>query len=209
MKTLELFSGSQSFTQGIKRLNSDAECITIDICNAFNPSILTSILDWDYTIYPSGYFDMIWASPPCTHYSIAKTRGVRDLEGSDQLVSKAIEIIEYFKPSAWIIENVGTGLLVNRMESIKKGLNMYFTDYCCYGKPARKRTVFWSNKSLDLQLCPGIGLCKQIIEGRHRYSLGNSKRDLKPSKTMQYERFIARNSIPKDLIDQIILQLLV
>ena len=42
--------------------------------------IRCDILDWDFRAYEPKSFDFIWASPPCTEYSIAKTTGVRDIE---------------------------------------------------------------------------------------------------------------------------------
>ena len=27
------------------------------------------IIDWEYTLYPDGYFVVIWASPPCNTFS--------------------------------------------------------------------------------------------------------------------------------------------
>ena len=101
MRTLELFAGSQSFTKGIKQNIIDAECITVDMSHHFKPTHQINLLEWNYTIYPPGHFNIIWASPPCTHYSVAKTRGIRDLEGSDNLVRKVFEIIDYFKPDRW------------------------------------------------------------------------------------------------------------
>ena len=207
MRTLELFAGSQSFTKGIKRKYVDAECITVDLSHHFKPTHQVNLLEWDYTIYPPGHFDIIWGSPPCTQYSKAKSRGVRDLEGSDNLVRRVFEIIDYFKPPAWIIENVGTGLLVNRMKNIRD-VPIYITDYCCYGKPVRKRTALWSNKTLDLKLCPGKGKCTQMIDSKHKSSVGNGRYEIvKIKNNIPYEQFIKKNGIPEPLIDTVINQL--
>jgi hypothetical protein len=206
MRTLELFAGSQSFTKGIKRSEHDAECITVDMSNHFKPTHHINLLEWDYKIYPSGHFDLLWASPPCTQYSIAKTRGTRDLEGADTLVRRVFEIIDYFKPKAWVIENVGTGLLVNRMKNIRD-VPIFMTDYCCYGKPIRKRTALWSNKTLNLMLCPGRGECKQMIDNRHKSSCGNGRCEAIPTRNISYERFVKRNGIPDQLINTVIHQL--
>lgn len=207
MRTLELFSGSQSFTKGIKRQHVDAECITIDMSHHFNPTHHVNMLEWDYTMYPVGYFDLIWASPPCTQYSKAKSRGIRDLDGADNLVRRVFEIIDYFKPKSWIIENVGTGLLVNRMKDIRD-VPIFITDYCCYGKPVRKRTALWSNKTLDLMLCPGRGQCEQMDGNKHISSVGNGRYELKYKSTIPHEQFIKKNGIPELLIDTVINQLL-
>jgi len=199
MKTLELFSGTQSFSKGIKRQHGDA--VTVDILNKFKPTIQVNILEWDYKIYAPGYFDVIWASPPCTEYSKAKTRGVRDLELADKLVTKSFEIIDYFKPKVWILENVGTGLLVHRMETIRPGLKSYFVDYCAYGKSYRKRTILWSNINLDLKLCSGKGNCPAMEKSRHKGSVGNG------TKKYNAERISSvweKDEIPELLIDSIL-----
>ena len=173
MKTLELFAGTQSFSKGVLRLSPDNTAITVDLLAKFNPTHQADILEWNYKQYPVGFFDVIWCSPPCTEYSKAKTRGVRDLEGADALVRKCFEIIDYFCPRAWIVENVGTGLLVSRMETLRAGLSSCFVDYCVYGKPYRKRTILWSNVPLHLGLCGGKGMCQGMDGAKHKGSCGN------------------------------------
>jgi site-specific DNA-cytosine methylase len=104
MKLLELFSGTGSVNKAVG--NMFDEIVSIDILPKFNPTECVNILDWDYHKYPPHYFDCIWASPPCTHYSTAYTRGIRDIEGANQIVLRTLEIIEYFQPNKWFIENV-------------------------------------------------------------------------------------------------------
>ena len=73
--------------------------------------IKCDIMDWDYHVYEPGSFDVMWASPPCTEYSRAKTCGVRNIEMANAIVQRTIDIIEYFNPSFYIMENPQTGLL--------------------------------------------------------------------------------------------------
>ena len=60
--------------------------------------INTDILNWDYKMYEPEYFDLIWASPLCTEYSIAKTVGVRNIDYAKSIVLKILEIIDCLKP---------------------------------------------------------------------------------------------------------------
>jgi site-specific DNA-cytosine methylase len=106
MKFLELFSGTGSVGTVAKRLHWHV--VSLDLKNA---DINCDILEWDYRQYPSGYFDFIWSSPPCIEYSIAKTTGIRKIDEANKIVLKILEIIEYFKPTVWFIENPQTGLL--------------------------------------------------------------------------------------------------
>ena len=107
MRILELFAGTSSFGQVADEF--EHEVISLD--KDMPASIQCDILDWDYTVYPSNYFNFIWSSPPCVEYSIAKTRGIRNLELANALVLKTLEIIEYFSPVFYVIENPATGLL--------------------------------------------------------------------------------------------------
>ena len=59
------------------------------------------------------------------------------------LLKKTLEIIDYFKPEIWVIENPQTGKLKTR--PFMNGLSYNDTDYCKYGYAIRERTRFWNN----------------------------------------------------------------
>ena len=100
MKLLELFSGTKSVGKVAEQLGY--EVTSLDLKNA---DINCDIKNWNYTVYESGYFDAIWASPPCTNYSCAKTVGVRDIDKANENVLRTIEIIACLNPTNYIIEH--------------------------------------------------------------------------------------------------------
>ena len=72
-------------------------------------------MTWDYKVqYKSGEFDVVFASPPCDQFSRARTTAPRNLDRGDKIVKKTLEIINYFKPRQWCLENPRTGLLSQR-----------------------------------------------------------------------------------------------
>ena len=103
-RLLELFSGTGSIGRAFRE--QGWEVVSVDLDPKAGATITGDVMDWDYRTFPPGHFDCVWASPPCTHYSIARTtaKTPRDLEGSDRLVQRVLDIIEYFKPATWFME---------------------------------------------------------------------------------------------------------
>ena len=103
LKALDLFSGTGSVSRALKNLGF--EVVSVDLNPRCEATHNVDIMQWNYKSYPTGYFDIIFACPPCTQYSVAKTMGNRDLFGADKIINKTLDIIKYFKPSKWFLEN--------------------------------------------------------------------------------------------------------
>ena len=101
MRLLDLFAGTGSIGNVGKEMGWDVISLDRDM----EADIKCDIMDWDYKVYPKHYFNVIWASPPCTEYSIAKTTAPRDIEGANKIVQRTLDILEYFEARYWIIEN--------------------------------------------------------------------------------------------------------
>ena len=141
MRLLELFSGTGS----VGRVFRDRgwEVTSPDV--RFEPTIKQDILQWDYKKHAApGHYDFVWASPPCTHFSRARTTGgPRGLAGADALARRALDVIDYFAPPAWLLENPATGLL--RTRDVVRGLPFVVVTYCSYGFPYRKPTILFGH----------------------------------------------------------------
>ena len=151
MRILELFAGTGSVGNVARQMRFDVVSLDRDMA----AEIQCDVMDWDFREYETKHFDIIWASPPCTEYSKCKTVGVRDIEGSNRVVERTLDIIEYFEPKYWILENPQTGLLKDQL--CMYGLPYEDVDYCKYGMDYRKRTRIWNNV---FNWCPR-GLCKR------------------------------------------------
>ncbi len=200
MRVLELFSGTHSVGKVCKKL--DWEVISVDMLLPADHQV--DIMDFDYRQYPKDYFDIVWASPPCTEYSKAKTQGVRDIDGANKLTLKTLEIIDYFNCYYWFIENPQTGLLKD--QEFMKDLNYVDADYCMYGLPYRKRTRFWTNKECQLLLCDKN--CGSFIDGRHIGSCGcgGQGQGHKKSYSDKSYTLAEKYMIPEDLIFSLFLE---
>ena len=107
VKILDLFSGTGSVKKAAA-LDSDFECFSLDIsCRFSQPDLLIDIHEWDYRTLSRHRFDIIAASVPCQMYSCARTRAAtpRDIPAANRNVAKVLDIVEYFKPSVFWIEN--------------------------------------------------------------------------------------------------------
>ena len=187
MRLLELFSGTKSVSKVAETFGFDV--ISLDFKKA---DINCDILDWDYTIYQSGYFEVVWASPPCTEYSIAKSTGIRNIEYANKIVLRTIDIIKYFNPKYYIIENPQTGLL--KKQVFMDELPYVDIDYCKYGMPYRKRTRLWNNvfQWISKPLC--LKDCDSMNGNKHKAMAQKGQINNKSFK--QSELYV----IPKSLI---------
>ena len=167
MRLLELFSGTGSICRAFR--DKGWNVVSLDIDPKAGADITADILTWDYRIYPEGHFDAVWSSPVCTMYSVARSRAKipRDLVWADSLVAKTLEIIDYFKPKVWGVENPGSGLLKTR--EVVAGLPWKDISYCKYGFFYRKWTRIWTNskKWIPRPICCKTTPCESIKDGRH------------------------------------------
>tara|TARA_R110000824_G_scaffold390454_1_gene586916 strand:- start:875 stop:1573 length:699 start_codon:yes stop_codon:yes gene_type:complete len=204
MRVLELFCGNKSI--GKLCIQLGWESISLDFEKKYNPTHLANILDWDYKQYPKNHFDIVWASPPCTEYSLLqyswygrKKNGIiftqelheEAMKNADKIVLRTFEIINYFdKCEEWFVENPGGGGQMGKRD-IMKGIPFYDVDYCMYSDWGyRKRTRIWTNKKDFHNLCCD-GECGNVVKyidekGKqrclHKTNLGNSGRQIRANK---------------------------
>ena len=203
MKCLELFSGTGSVGKELKKNGYDV--ISLDLKNA---DINIDILKWDYKIYEPNYFHTIWASPPCDTFSSIKNGHIitkTDIENDIKnfglpILYKTLEIILYFNPIKWVIENPQTG-------AMKKYLNLSFfdIDYCQYADWGyRKRTRLWTNiKGFKPKKCKQD--CNSCIDGKHIINFGVTKKNRFKDRKSEYTNLKERYRIPPLLIKELLL----
>jgi hypothetical protein len=154
IKVLELFAGSRSVGKVAEELGM--EVFSSDINNFHGINYVVNILEFDYSKVPFTP-DVIWASPPCTGFSVAaighhwgggKGAYVPKTETARlgiELVKKTLEIIDYYKPKYWFMENP-RGVL--RKMDIVKNLKRNTVTYCQYGDERMKPTDIWTNSDV-------------------------------------------------------------
>ena len=154
MKVLELFAGSRSIGK---------------VCDELGHEVFSS--DWtpfdgiDYAVDINQFDtskvpfipDMIWASPPCTTFSVASIGKHWDMNRRPktqdalmglQILKKTIAIIDYFhqlNPNlAWYIENPRG--MMRKVDVWNNILHIRNTvTYCQYGDTRMKPTDIWTN----------------------------------------------------------------
>lgn len=212
IKVLELFSGSGSVGKVCKEKGYEVVSLDIDP----RADINMDIMDWDYKdMYKPGHFDIIHASPPCHTFSNLRrtwigrklkehgdtiiTHEILDKDMEEKgvpLLRKAEEIIEYFKPKYYIIENPD-----GKMKNYMKEHKHYVVDYCKYSNWGyRKRTYFWTNiEGFKPKRCKKD--CINMEGNRHKQSIGGAI-----NKTTLQERYRIPLDLIKGLFDCMVLE---
>ena len=147
MNMLELFSGTESFSKVAKARGH--KVFTVDIDRSFNPDLCKDILEVSREDIPFQP-DVIWASPPCTYFSVASIsrywkngypKSHKTFLGL-AIVQKTIELIKELNPKFFFMENP-RGML--RKQKLVQDLNRKTVTYCQYGYSIQKPTDIFNN----------------------------------------------------------------
>ena len=209
MKVLDLFSGSGSIKKYFKN-KENVEVISLDFCKKYNPDIFVDIMKWDYKEYPIGYFDIIFAGPECKIFSNLQYTWIgrkwtdkKHLEEEQKknsiYINKTIEIIEYFNPKYYFIENPLYSAIWNYVENENYLKDFIIVDYCAFGFSYKKPTKFLTNLKKENKRCICTG------NPKHPMRLGiNSKKFIEQRPNIQKgdnTTLLQRYSYPTKLLD--------
>lgn len=157
MKTVELFCGTKSFSNYAKSIGHST--YTVDNDPELEPTLVWDLLEdpyisdrfWNYCL---NGVDVLWASPPCTAFSVASIgrhwKGGKNAyipasqtaETGMLLVQRTLKTIRDMKPRWWFIENP-RGVL--RKMPFMDGMRRVTVSYCQYGDTRMKPTDIWTN----------------------------------------------------------------
>lgn len=154
MNTIELFSGTKSFSKVAQKLGYDT--FTIDNNIDFEPNICCDILELNINTIKDDY-NILWASPPCTTFSVAsiskhwhpnyKPKSKESIEGL-LILEKTVQIISILKPKIWFIENprgMMRKIIPKLFDKYNIKYNRHTITYCQYGDKRMKPTDVWTN----------------------------------------------------------------
>lgn len=226
MRILELFSGTHSvgvvakeFGYDIVSLDRDLEAnskIYKDYTSPYH--IKKDILTWDYKKeFNVGDFDIITASPVCCMWSVIRNCWIgRKFKNSTEIVSKetlqrdidtygkplvdkVFEIIEYFKPKYYWIENPKTSKMWNYIKQTYPQFNdnqyllFHYCKYSTFGY--KKPTIFLTNipnitPKICNNDCENMDTSKRHLKNMDKIGGGNNR--------------LERYRIPLDLIRELL-----
>ncbi len=151
MKILELFAGSRSIGKEAEKLGM--QVFSVDLKNFEGIDLAIDIEELTPDMIPFKP-DVIWASPPCTTYSMAAISHHRNgqvpktefASKSDRLVKNTLKIINHFD-CIYYIENPRAML---RKMKFMRGIPKTTVTYCTYGAKNMKPTDIFSNNINNL-----------------------------------------------------------
>ena len=139
--------------------NDEFETFDVELNYLYPHTTCRNILTWDYKNdhwIAGKKFDVVYASPPCNLY-FTNLRGSfvpiteREKQLSLDLVNRTVEIIEWFKPRYFLIENPVGKMRKHYPEIL--GYPPLLVDYCQYGVDYKKPTYLWTNVNINPKRC--------------------------------------------------------
>jgi hypothetical protein len=149
MLIFDFYSGTGSATQAFKDAGHRVISFELDKSFKADEHVDIGTLNAADLVSRYGMPDFVWASPPCTAFSVAsigkhwhpdKTPKSDLAKASIKLIAHTLELIRNINPHAWLIENP-RGML--RKQPIVKELTRHTITYCSYGDTRMKPTDLW------------------------------------------------------------------
>lgn len=219
MIVLELFAGTRSIGKAFEKRGHKVFSVEWDkkFENISLYADISTLTADDIIKLCGGVPDVIWASPDCATYSVARMfehRKKNDLgellpqteyaKFCDKTNEHLIELIKELHPCFWFIENPRGGL---RKMPFMTGLPRYTITYCQYGDTRMKPTDIWTNHP-DPRFKP---MCKNGDPCHEKAPRGSTIRKLKeqgviiPYKgTTGLHNSVDRARIPSELCEHIV-----
>lgn len=159
LRVLDLFAGTGSSTQAFE--DRGHEVVTVELDPQHNAHIVADVtkLPSAYLLHEFGEFDFVWASPPCTAFSVAsigkhwigdafyKTPKTESARAAQETVRSTLALIEQLNPRFGFVMENPRGIL--RKLDVVSGLNRSTVTYCQYGDTRMKPTDLWGGVGAD------------------------------------------------------------
>jgi len=199
MNILELFGGSCSFSNVAQEKGHGT--FTSDWKQYGKIDYVTDIFDLDISRIPFDV-DFIWASPPCTYFSVASighhwhpnhTPKTKEALVGVEIVKKTLSIIKEINPPlGWLVENPRGKL---RKLGILDNDLLHTVAYCRYGDSRMKPTDLWTS-------------LKHIWKPRKMCKNGDKCHDAAPRGTTQGTQALKgayeRSKVPPELCKEVL-----
>ena len=115
-RLLELCAGAGSVGKVFEA--AGWEMVSLDLDPKARANLTMSVLDIPLDFWPEGTFDFVWASPPCTLYSTARTTGAQP--------ERALEVFHAMHQQGVVLDRITYSAMISTCDKGKVPVGVAF-----------------------------------------------------------------------------------